>query len=133
MLSDVCSKALAVWKRLMLERFSELNIDIDIHAVISGDDGFIGRMCNSCVSALYRFQKLELSTHQSINDAVDAIVTSHRCSFLQSRKRNMDDDDDETSSSNASKSRRIMPQLSSTCHFPDVAVSYKNFLSDMHT
>ena len=77
MLGDACSKALPVCKRLMLERFSELNIDIYIHAVISGDDAFVGRMCRSCVSALYRFQKLELSTRQSINDAVDPIVTSH--------------------------------------------------------
>ena len=59
----------------MLERFSELNINKDIHTVISGD-GFVGRMCRSCVSALYRFQKLELSTPQSINDTVDAIITS---------------------------------------------------------
>ena len=62
MLSDACSNALPVLKRPMLERFSELNIDIDIHAVISDDEGFVGRMCHSCVSALYRFQKLELST-----------------------------------------------------------------------
>ena len=77
MLGDACSKGLPVCKNLMLERFSKLNIDIDTHAVISGDEAFVGRMCHSCVSALYRFQKLELGTCQSI-DAVDPIVTSHR-------------------------------------------------------
>ena len=128
MLSDAFSKALPIWKRLVAERFDELKIDVDVNELLShDDDGYVGRMCRSCVSALYRLEKLESSTRKNVDDAVDCIISTDQWSYLQSRKRCMPDDESPQSTP-ATRRRKIMPSVpppSNTSDTPDVAVSYQ--------
>ena len=82
-------------------------------------------MCCSCVSALYRLEKLESSTCKNTGDAVDCIISTDRWSYLQPRKRCMPDDESPQSTS-ANRRRKIMasiPPHSNISDCPDVAVS----------
>ena len=127
MLSDGCSKALPIWKRLVAERFDELKIDFDVNELLSHDDGYVERMCHSCVSALYRLERLESSTRKNVDDAVDCIISTDQWSYLQSRKRCMPDDESPQSTP-ATRRRKIMPSVpppSNTSDSLDVAVSFQ--------
>ena len=92
MLSHSCAKILPVWEKLLSERFSELGTSINVQNIIS-DGSFTGKMCRSCVSALSRFQKLELSIRKNIEDAADAILDNNCCQS-PCRKRNLIDHDE---------------------------------------
>uniref|UniRef100_A0A1X7TE38 ZAD domain-containing protein n=1 Tax=Amphimedon queenslandica TaxID=400682 RepID=A0A1X7TE38_AMPQE len=59
LLSDSCSKALPVWKKLVKKRFLEIGIKVKVDQLLSDESGFHGRMCRICVAALYRYEKLE--------------------------------------------------------------------------
>jgi hypothetical protein len=61
MLSECCSEAVDVWKKLVTDRLDELSMDeIDINWLINDPvSGFIGKLCRPCASALKRFRKLE--------------------------------------------------------------------------
>ena len=137
MLSVPCFKALPIWKKMASERFKELNIEVDINKVLLDQDEekCVGKMCRSCVSALQRLDKLEASTRQNINDAIDMIVSGGQWLY-QSRKRSrpVESSDDETppqaqiptSTSHMDLSVPSLPSSISS-HSPDVAVSF-NFV-----
>ena len=95
-LGDSCSKActsgnaLRVWKRLVADRFSELDIDVNVNEVVSDGDGFVGKMCRPCISSMQRLNTLESSTRANVTDAVETIMNSSRWTKLQSSKRAVD-------------------------------------------
>ena len=39
-----CFKSMAVWKRLVLERLNELNIELDIGELLHDKDGTVGKI-----------------------------------------------------------------------------------------
>ena len=127
MLGPACSKALPVWKRLATEKFESLDIEVDIDKVIyDEEDGFYGRMCRACTSALVRFEKIKSSTLKNINDAVNKLINGDRWSKIQSRKRARDDGNDEEL---VGRSRALTPPtLPNTDAEEDVAVGYNTLM-----
>ena len=109
-----------------MERFEELNVDVDINQLLSDEDGTVGRMCRLCVSSLNRFDKLQSSIRQNVNDAIDRILSGDQCSRIHSRKRYLESSDDETSVPPVSRNP-VRTDHSHHCdndsQSPDVAVS----------
>ena len=122
MLGPACEKALPIWKRLVIEKLNSLDIEVDIDNVLyDEEDGFYGRMCRPCTSALERYEKLRLSTLKNIDDAIDVLINGNRWQKIQSRKRARDEDAEVRSS----RSHAIpTPTLPNTNNEEDVAVGY---------
>ena len=64
MLSDACSKALPIWKRLVAERFDELKIDVDVNPVGStAKTSFpLTKAANTSLCFSFRINPRRLST-----------------------------------------------------------------------
>ena len=112
----------------MVERFEELNIDVDINQLLHDEDGTVGRVCHLCVSSLNRFDKLQSSVRQNVNDAIDRIHSGDQCCRIQRRKRYLESSDDETSVPHVSKNpvrtdHRHHCEIENDSESPDVAVS----------
>ena len=81
LLGPSCSKSLPVWKRLVSECLSEMNIDLYVNELLQG-----GKMCRPCTSALQRLDKLERSTRESINEAIECLLTQKEISHVKAHK-----------------------------------------------
>ena len=126
MLSSSCYRAIPIWKRLLSERFDELNVKIDVDLVLHDGD-FVGKMCRPCAAALQRLHKLEAGVRQNICDAVESIMSENRWSLLQSRKRSLPSSDEETPRTYSRICHSLpIPSLPSVSdsQSPDVAVSF---------
>ena len=123
MLGPSCSKALPVWKRLVMEKFRLMDIVVDVDDLIYDEaDGFYGRMCQTCTSALERLGKLESSTSRNVDDAIDEIMNGDRWSkrrITQKRAR-VSDSPQASVQSHTPMPRPTLPHKSNE---EDVAVS----------
>ena len=85
MIGPMCINALPVWRRLISEKLSSMDVEVDIDKLIyDEEDGFCGRMCRSCTSALERLGRLEAGTKKNIDDAVEEIMNGDRWSKVLS-------------------------------------------------
>ena len=112
-----------------MEKLNSLDIEVDIGDVLYDEqDGFHGRMCCPCTSALERYKKLRLSTLKNIDDAVDVLINGDHWQKIQSRKRARDEDDEADAEVMVSRSHAIptpiLPNANDNEDDEDVAVSY---------